>query len=127
MRYFLFILAALALITAACDISSPRLPAWNVDLNVPLTNQRLYVADLADSVNIIVGDGQILTLTGTGEARTNPFGEVNFTPNLQTPPIPLLSGVVHSGTVPIEDPEGKVFLSYGRLEEGTLNLNFDII
>jgi len=125
MRYFLLILAALALITAACDISSPRLPAWNVDLNVPLTNQRLYVADLADSVNIIVGDGQILTLTGTGDARTNPFGEVNFTPNLQSPPIPLLSGVTHSGAVPIEDPEGKVFLSYGRLEEGTLKLNFE--
>lgn len=125
MRYFLLILAALALITAACDISSPHLPSWNVDLNVPLTNQRLYVADLADSVNIIVGDGQVLTFTGTGDARTNPFGEVNFTPNLQSPPIPLISGMVHTGMMPIEDPEGKVFLSYGRLETGSLKLDFE--
>lgn len=67
--FLIFVLAAALLITA-CNVRKPVMPEWDVELNVPLMAETFYVSDLVDSVNIVLGDGNILTLRGTGSAET---------------------------------------------------------
>lgn len=125
MKRFLALLVPAVLMLGACDIlKKPHVPSWDVDLTVPLLNERWLVSELADSVHIVVGDGDVLTLTGTGSAETPPFGEVNFTPEIDLQGIALEAGTQITMTVPIMDPTGSVYPCYGRLEQGMIRYMF---
>lgn len=125
MKSLFFVAVVFLLLMSACDISKPKMPSWDVELNVPLTSQKLYVSDLADGENITIGEDELLTLTGEGDAQTNPFGEVNYTPNVAVSNIPLTANLSnHSVPLSIVDPLGKVFLSYGQFETGSITISF---
>lgn len=121
MKRYLLALTALLLLLAACNISKPRIPSWDVDLTIPLLNERFFVSDLVDSVNIVVGSSDVLTITTTGEASTPDFGRVGFNPNFSLENQPLVSGLDVAFSIPLEDPEGSVFVSYGHLVQGGLD------
>ncbi|MBW6514630.1 MAG: hypothetical protein K0B87_07730 [Candidatus Syntrophosphaera sp.] len=125
-KYFLPAVVCFLFFLTACDITQPRLPKWNVDISVPLMNQRFMVSDLADSVHIIIGEGQVLTLTDTGYAESDPFGDVNFTPAIDFSAVPLFSGIQVELDLPFSDPADVVHLTYGRFDEGVLNYFFNI-
>lgn len=126
MKYWLACLALVFLALAACDIAKPHLPQWDVDLTVPLMNERFFVSDLADSVNLIVGDDQVLTLINSGQAETPIFGHVNFNPGIEVNNLTLLSGIDLDLTLPLQDPTGSVFLSFGEFTQGYLQYLFDV-
>jgi hypothetical protein len=127
MKYFLIAVVGVLLLLGACDIADPHMPAWDLGLTVPLLNERFLVSELADSVNIVVGEDDVLTITGTGEASTPDFGEVNFNPELVLDPVPLFSGIDIDTYIPLADPTGTVFLSYGHLEQGYIEHYLDLI
>jgi len=127
MKYYLAALALLLVLLSACEIRKPVLPEWDVTLNIPLMNERFFVTDLVDSVNIMVGENDILTLHGSGEANTPPFGNVSFNPEVTAGPYNLLAGVPISNTLAIEDPEGNVQLYYGRIFSGNFSTLFENI
>ncbi|MCB5247056.1 MAG: hypothetical protein LHW57_03390 [Candidatus Cloacimonetes bacterium] len=126
MRRCLYAMMGLMLLLGACDISKPRLPSWDVDLTLPLLNERFLVSDLVDSVNVVIGESDVLTITANGEASTPDFGEVNFTPNINVDELVFLSGIDYETTVPLLDPTGSVFLSYGQIEQGQLSFNMNL-
>lgn len=124
---FLISLLAVALLLTACNVRKPVMPEWDVELNVPLMAETYYVSDLVDSVNIILGDGNVLTLQGTGSAETPAFGDIDLNPDVTSPPIPILSGTQVDGTFPLTDPDpadGVVQLSYGQLVSGVIGSRF---
>ena len=114
------------LLLSACEISKPHLPTWDVELTVPLINERYFVSDLADSVNLFVGENNVLTLIGTGETESQEFGDVIFNPEAILDPIPLLSGIVGNVTIPFIDPTNTVELIYGLVDNGTLSYYYDL-
>lgn len=126
MKYFMAVAASVLLLLNACDISKPRMPQWDVDLSLPLMNERYLVSDLADSLNLIIGEDDILTMTGTGSAETPPFGDVNYTPEIFLESTPLYSGTQIETKLSLHDPTGTVFLSYGEFDEGQINYLFDM-
>ncbi len=125
-RYFFYLLGVLLLLSA-CDISKPHLLSWDVDLTLPLLNERFLVSELVDSVNIVIGENDVLTITATGEASSPDFGEVNFNPDIVLEDIPLVSGANIETFVPLIDPTGSVFISFGELEEGNIAYNMNLI
>lgn len=129
MKSLFFVAVVFLLLMSACDISKPKMPSWDVELNVPLTSQKLFVSDLADGENIIINEDELLTLTGEGDAQSANIGHVNYTPDVELSNIPLYSGLNNFlVTLPIQDPEGKVSLSSGHFVEGTLAISFtDIV
>lgn len=127
MKRCLFALLGALLLLGACDINlEPQLPDWDVDLTLPLLNERFLVSDLVDSVNVVISETDVLTITANGEASTPDFGEVNFTPNIVLEDLPLLSGIDIQTVVPLVDPTGSVFLSYGHIEQGHLSFNINL-
>lgn len=124
MKRLCLLLAALTLLIGACEIRKPVLPEWDVTLNVPLMYKKFFVSDLVDSVNIFVGDGDVLTLRGTGSIDTPPFGEVNFNPGINATDVPLITGPLQQARIPFGDPDGLVELSYGELKTGFIRTRF---
>ncbi len=127
MKHTFAAIVVILLALSACDISDPRIPTWDVTLTVPLMNERYFLSELADTLNIQVGEDDVLMLTGTGEAETPPFGHVNFTPNVLVEDIPLVSGTEFDINIPLADPEGRVFLTYGKLTQGVLSYLIETI
>jgi hypothetical protein len=124
--FFVLVLAA-ALFMAACNVRKPVMPEWDVELNVPLMAETFFVSDLVDSVNIVLGDGNILTLQGTGSAETPAFGDIDLNPDVESPAIPILSGIQSDATFPFVDSDpsdGTVQLSYGQLVSGVIGSRF---
>jgi hypothetical protein len=124
MRYLLAFLALLLIFLSACEIRTPVFPSWDVTLRIPLLNEKFFVSDLVDSVNIVVGDNEILTLTGTGSAHTPAFGAVSFNPQINEGPLPLVAGTPVNTTFSLVDPTGNIELSYGRFSAGEISARF---
>ncbi len=127
MKYCLAALAVALALLSACELRKPVMPKWDIELNLPLLNERYYVSDLVDSVNIISGDNDILTFTGSGTAETDEFGNVAFTPNISLTGVALFSGGDVSSAFPFADPTGVRQLSYGRVVEGFIAARFQDI
>ncbi|MDP2174037.1 MAG: hypothetical protein Q8J62_09720 [Candidatus Cloacimonadaceae bacterium] len=123
MKWCALVLLAALLLLSACDIRKPVMPEWDVTLNIPLINEKYFVSDLVDSVNIVLGDGDILILRGTGSEETPYFGDVSFEPDINVTGMPIFSGS-NAGFFPLVDPEDKVLISYGKIISGTLRTRF---
>ena len=117
----------MALLISACEIRKPILPEWDVTLSIPLMHKNFFVSDLVDSLNIIVGDDDVLTLHGTGTAETPSMGLVELTPGIQQDGIPLFSGEPRIIPVPFGDTNGLVELVYGRFNSGLIRTRFNNI
>jgi len=124
MKKMSLLMAVLALLIGACEIRKPVLPEWDVTLSIPLMHKNFFVSDLVDSLNIIVGDGDVLTLRGTGTAETPALGVIELTPGIQQSGIPLLSGVQQLVKIPFGDTNGLVELVFGRFNSGFISTRF---
>lgn len=124
MKPCFYVLLAIFILLGACQIKNPALPTWDVELNVPLINQKYFVSDLVDTVNIITDDNQILTLTGNGEVSTREFGNVFFSPDVSVDNQAVPSGVEVTQTLPFVDTAGKLTLAYGEIAGGHFRYRF---
>lgn len=122
-KIYLMLIIALILLTA-CEIKKPTMPTWFIDLNIPIINERYYVSDLVDSVNIVVDENEVLTVTTSGEATTNEFGTLPFTPDVNVEGLPIWSTGLDL-TVPFEDQNGKVGVAYAEIAEGIFKSRFN--
>lgn len=123
-RMFFGMLVGLSLLAISCSVKKPVLPEWDVTVNVPLMQKKFFVSDLVDSVNIIIGDDDLLTLRGTGSAETPLFGDVELSSDFELGPVPILSQVTVNGTVPLNDTSGNVRLAFGRFTNGVIGVRF---
>jgi len=121
-KIYFTLITALILLTA-CDVKKPTLPSWFMDLSIPVINEKFYVSDLIDSVNIVTDENEVLTVTANGEADTNEFGTLPFTPSVQVAGFPIL-GSSFDLTIPFEDQEGKVGVAYAEIVEGNFQSCF---
>lgn len=119
MKKMFYIILGVGLLLGACKISKPRLPSWDVDLTLPLLNKRFLVSELVDSVNIVIGEYDVLTITATGEASSPDFGEVNFNPDIVLEDVPLVSGIDIETYVPWWIPLARFSLVLGSLNRAT--------
>lgn len=123
-RKLIFVLAGLSLLAISCSVKKPVLPEWDVTVNVPLMQKKFFVSDLVDSVNIIIGDDDVLVLRGTGSAETPMFGNVEISSNFELGPLPILSQVTVNGSVPLVDDSGNAQLAFGRFASGVIGVRF---
>ena len=121
-KIYFTLITALILLTA-CDVKTPTLPSWFMDLSIPVINEKFYVSDLVDSVNIVTEENEVLTVTANGEATTNEFGTLSFTPSVPDTDIPIL-GSSFDLNIPFEDQEGKVGVAYAEIVEGNFQYRF---
>lgn len=126
MKKFVLMLITALLLLSACEIFKPHFPTWDVELTVPLINELYFVSDLADDINLFVGENNVLTLRSTGQAESQEFGEVSFNPEAIIDPIPLLSGIEVNVNLPFRDPTGMVELVYGFVNDGALSYYCDL-
>ncbi len=118
------------ILLSACEVKKPTMPSWTVDLNIPLINDMFYVSDLVDSVNVVTDEHEVLTFVSNGEANTNQFGNLSYSPMVDEEGIPILGSELNF-TVPFEDSAGKVSVAYAEIAEGIFqsrfrNLNPDV-
>ncbi|MDD2231118.1 MAG: hypothetical protein PHY48_17155, partial [Candidatus Cloacimonetes bacterium] len=127
MKYYGILLIAILILLGGCDVKSPVLPKWDVDLAIPLINEKYYVSDLVDSVNILMDEDDVLYLTTTGDVSTPEFGLIPFTP----PPSSIVSNqaIYHvpnlpNVSMPFVDQSGKVQFSYAEIATGAFQTKF---
>ena len=127
MKYYGVFFLAVMLLLGACNVEKPVVPKWDIDLAVPLINEKYYVADLVDSVDIYADENDVVFLQSAGDVSTPEFGYVSFTPPsdakitnvtiMQIPSIPPLS-------MPYADPTGKVEFAYAKIHSGSFKTHF---
>jgi hypothetical protein len=122
MKCNITILLGILLLLSACQIEKPSLPIWDVDLQIPLINERYYVSDLADSVHLIVGDNDLLYLTAEGDMDTPALGQITVHPNVSENDVPLYSGIEVEQTLPFTDDQNPVGLTYGLVATGQIRI-----
>lgn len=127
MKALLLCLISILLLFGACEIQKPSLPVWDIDLAIPLVNDSYYILELVDSVNIVIGDDDLLFLTGTGDVDTPEIGEVEFNPAIDESDIPLPSGINQSFELPFFDSQNNAQLFYGLVDTGSLSYRLNNI
>nr|MDK2850979.1 hypothetical protein [Candidatus Cloacimonadota bacterium] len=124
MKQMILFLMLASIFLFACEIKEPVMPIWDLDLNIPLINERYLISELADSVNIIIDDNDLMYLETEGELDTPEVGEVYISPNLELMDLPVLSGTEISQSVPIGVDEQNLNLRYGLVESGNIKVRF---
>lgn len=124
MKKYLALLLVLLLFVAACEIEKPHLPSWDIDLNVPLINEKYLLSDLVDNENIFIGEDNVLYLENSGDLSTPIFGDVSFSIPLDTGEVPLLAGPPLGGSFDPQDQANGYLISYGRVATGTIKARF---
>lgn len=121
-----FLIIFMALISA-CTVKNPNLPEWDITLNIPLINQKYYMRDLVDSVNIVADTSNVVFLRNEGEIVTQEFGNVPFRLDVDTGSVPIFSGQEIPGSASLIDPDTGYEISYGELSAGIIEARFDNI
>lgn len=125
MKQALFSLLLFSLLfLTACQIDSPTMPTWDVDVNVPLLHEHYYAADLIDSVNIISDDNQGLHFVTSGDFETYSVGELSVESGATDQTI-IPANATASASLPLETVVGNITIFYGRVQSGNLHFNID--
>lgn len=124
MKKYLALLLVLLLFVAACEIEKPHLPSWDIDLNVPLINEKYLLSDLVDNENIFIGEDNVLYLENSGDLSTPIFGDVSFSIPLDTGEVPLLAGPPLGGSFDPQDQANGYLISYGKVATGMIKARF---
>jgi len=124
MKRAVLLLLVILLFVVSCEIKKPVFPEWDVNLRVPLMSRSFFVSDLVDSVNIVLGDDDVLVLRGTGMAYTQQDVQVHYTPQINVANIPLISGIDQPLSMPISDAQNRVELWYGVISSGAVKARF---
>lgn len=122
MKHYITLIFGILILLSACQIEKPSLPIWDVDLQIPLINEKYFVSDLADSLNISIAEDDLLYLTANGELDTPPLGQITIDPNISISNIPVLSGLQVSDAVDFLDTGGIAELSYGEVASGSMRV-----
>ncbi len=125
MKRSIFLMLIILVLLGACEIKEFALPKWDVDLRIPLIYQRFYVSDLADEVNIIIDDDDVLTLVANGMMDTPEIGTISMYPHFSEHDLPVISGVVIDEEFPFVNPGLEMELHFGRVDSGMLRYKFD--
>lgn len=123
MKYYGSLLIAFFILLGACDIKKPTLPGWDVNLALPLINQRFYASDLVDSTNIVIDSTNVLTLQHIGENTTPHLNNVPFAPGADLDSVPV-PGTGFTGYFPFVDSNNQVEVSYAQFASGILRHRF---
>jgi hypothetical protein len=127
MKYYGILLVAILILLSACEVKTPVMPKWDIDLAVPLINEKYYVSDLVnDEGTIMMGVADsIMYLNTVGDVATPAFGLIPFTP----PPGAVFDNVevyhvqnIPPQTISFEDPS--VQFAYAKIHSGVIQTKF---
>lgn len=124
MKYYLLSFLCILILLTACEIKHPALPVWDIELSIPLMNERYYVSDLIDSVYIVTDQNDLLQLVGSGELSTDAIFSISMQPAIEINSLPILAGAQPKTKLPLYDSAGKTKLSYGKISQGSLRYRF---
>jgi hypothetical protein len=125
MKYAILGFLWLLLLLSAWEIKDFALPVWDIDLRIPLINDRYYTSELIDSLHIVSAADSVLQIVTTGELSTDEIFSVSLTPDVQINDISIPAGLQLNIKVPLQDTENNVQLSYGILTGGGLRYRFE--
>lgn len=123
MKKLYLLMMAVFILLGACQIKEPVMPKWDIELDVPLINEKFFVSDLVDGTNIVVDSTNVLTFIASGSAESDNFGPVIFTPgvNMENIPIP---GTGQELFIPFVDNNGEVEPAYAHILAGLMRTRF---
>lgn len=123
MKKLYLLMMAVMILLGACQIKNPAMPKWDVELDLPLINDRFYVSDLVDSSNIAIDSTNVLVITANGNAESDEFGPLPFTPGVNVENIPV-PGIGHDLFLPFVDDDGEVEPAYAKIHAGLIRTRF---
>lgn len=123
MKLYYLLLVAVLLLLGACDIKEPMLPSWDVDLSLPLINERFYTSDLVDSTEIIIDSLNVLNVISSGEDTTPEFDDIPYNPDAEVNNI-IVNGEGETGFIPFIDNLGQVEIAYAEFAQGLMRSRF---
>lgn len=100
------------------------MPTWDVNLNVPLLNDKYFVSDLIDSVNFFMNEDNSVVFQTSGDLRTTPIGEIVIPMDIDTGDLDLHSGILLTSEFPLSNFQTGREVSYGLISEGELRVTF---
>jgi len=123
MKKLYLLMMAVMVLLGACQIKNPTLPKWDIELDLPLVNDRFYVSDLVDSSNIAIDSTNVLLITANGSAESDEFGPIPFTPGIDMGNIPV-PGTGRELFLPFVDDDGEVEPAYAEIHAGLIRTRF---
>jgi len=123
MKYIYPLLMVVLVLVGACQIKNPVLPKWDVELNLPLINQRFYVSDLTSNAHLVTDSTNTLVFTTSGNAESDEFGPVFFTPNTTLDSVPI-PGTGQELFIPFVDDNGVAEPAYAEILNGLVRTRF---
>ena len=127
MRYLLLSFLCVLLLLSACEIKEFSLPVWDIELSIPLINDRYYVSELIDSVHIVTDADSLLQIVATGEITTDEIFSVSLDPDVNIVNTPIPAGMFMDLKLPLLDSEDSVRLCYGQIMQGLLRYRFSSV
>jgi hypothetical protein len=120
----ILLLVLMVFLLTSCNIKKFTMPTWDVNLNIPLLNEKFFVSDLIDSVNFFPGDNNSILFQTSGTLDTEPIGAISIPMDVDTGELPLQSGIILSDTFPLSNFQTGREVAYGLISEGELRVTF---
>jgi len=118
------LLIVVALLLTSCNIKKFSMPTWDVNLNIPLLNEKFFVSDLIDSVNFFAGDNNSIIFQTSGTLDTSPIGEIPVPMDVDTGELNLQSGIEMTNAFPLSNLQTGREIAYGLISDGGLRVTF---
>jgi hypothetical protein len=122
--YLLIVIILSGILLVGCDVKKFTVPTWDVELNVPLMNEKYFVSDLIDSVNFFPAADNGIIFQSSGAMETLPVGEIVIPMNVDTDDLSLQSGVMLIDNFPLSNFQTGREVAYGLISNGNLRVDF---
>jgi hypothetical protein len=117
----LFLVGVLFLVLlVGCDLEKPSMPKWDINVDLPLINDYLYVSDLVDSVHFFQ-NGNDIYFSSHGNVNSFLLNNLELQPHTEAT-IPLFADLIENGTMSLASiaSTNQVKVAYGRVISGDL-------
>ncbi len=119
-----FLLLLMGFLLTSCNIKKFTMPTWDVNVNIPLLNEKYFVSDLIDSVNFFPAADNNITFQTSGELDTSPIGPIAISMDVDTGNLPLQTGNTLVDTFPLSNLQTGSEVAYGLISDGGLRVTF---
>ncbi len=114
----------LGLLLSSCEIREFVMPSWDVELNIPLINERYYVSDLIDNENFIAAPNNNIFFQASGEVETDYPQGLSWKQQGDPLSIPLPANNAVNGAFSMSNDSSGMQITYGEISQGTLRYAF---
>ncbi len=114
----------LLLSMVGCTLKNPEMPTWDINVDLPLMNEYMYVSDLVDSVHFFQDENHDVYFSSNGNIDSFDLDSLEIKPSSDVE-IPLFSTITATGAMSLASmvTTNQVKVAYGRIQSGSLQID----